>query len=78
MITKEQVAQLEKEGRCIICQKKVTQHQHRMYGLLVHKKCMIEYTAWEVKQDHPLESFDPSFFRQEQIRRNLEREVLWR
>lgn len=57
---------------CIVCTRKIAKHQqgHSIKGYPAHKKCMIEYTAWEIEQEHPGVSAAES--RVLQVRRNLE------
>lgn len=57
---------------CLVCEKDIRKDQrgYALYGYSVHKKCMIEYTAWENEREHPGASAGES--RILQVRRNLE------
>ncbi len=56
----------------MVCEKGIAKHQHgyTLAGHPVHKKCLIEYTAWEVGQGHP--GISDSESRILQLRMNLE------
>jgi len=59
-------------GTCIVCQKKLLKSNgsHFIHGLPAHRKCMIEYTAWEV--NHEMPGLSESEYRIEQQKRNLQ------
>jgi hypothetical protein len=62
---------------CVLCDRKIPDgKEYHIGNLPVHKKCKIEYTAWEVIEDFGPEILNDSFqWRAEQIRRNLMHEL---